>query len=156
MDSVLAGVGASQVRPYVEGLARRALDIELHSFEADRRTLPAGLAPGIAWHPHHFGGQGAAAGIGRVVAAAAAVRGADVLHARSDLAAASALMARPRAWLWDVRSFWVDQRIALGMIRRGSAVERSLRCVERRAAAGAAAITTLTQAAIEEPTRRRW
>jgi len=154
MDSVVAGVGASQVMPYVERLAARGMRVELHSFEHHRPARPAPLAHGVIWRPHNFGAGGPAAGLGRVVVGATAVRGADVVHARSDMAAASALLGRPRAWLWDVRSFWVDQRIALGMIRRGSALERSLRAMERRVAHGATAITTLTQAAIEELARR--
>lgn len=153
MDSVIGGVGASQVVPYVQRLGAKGLEVELHSFEqGGPATAPS--MEGVAWRPHRFGPSGQVAGLGRVAVAAAAVRGADVLHARSDLAAASALLARPRAWLWDVRSFWVDQRIALGMVRRGSAVERSLRAVEARAARGADAITTLTRAAIDELARR--
>jgi len=154
MDSIVGGVGASQVLPYVERLAAGGMRVELHSFEPGPRTSESPIGYGVDWRPHRFGAGGPAAGLGRVATGAVALRGADVVHARSDLAAASALLARPRAWLWDVRSFWVDQRIALGMVRRGSALERSLRAVERRAARGAAAITTLTQAAIDELARR--
>lgn len=153
MDSVVGGVGASQVLPYVERLAAGGLKVELHSFEHGSPQRPR-LDDGVVWCPHRFGPLGPLAGLSRVAVGAAALRGADVVHARSDLAAASTLLARPRAWLWDIRSFWVDQRIALGMIRRGSAAERSLRAIERRAADRASAITTLTEAAIQELARR--
>ena len=168
MDSVQGGVGASQVLPYVQRLAA-GRPVELHSFEpfpvltgeGDRRRHPSpvssvggALGAGIRWHPHRFGPGGRAAGAGRVGVGVAALRGAGLVHARSDLAAASALVARPAAWVWDVRSFWVDQRIALGMVRRGSRTERVLRSIERGAARRATAITTLTQAAIHELGRR--
>lgn len=152
MDSVQDGVGASQVLPYVEGLAAAGLGVELHSFEPTRAA--AELGAGIRWHPHRYGRDGQVAGVARVGVGALALRGADLVHARSDLAAASALLARPAAWVWDVRSFWVDQRIALGMVRAGSAVERVLRWVEERAALRSSAITALTQAAIDELGRR--
>ena len=152
MDSVQAGVGASQVLPYVRRLAVSGLSVDLHSFE----LAPGGadLAPRIRWHPHRFGRGGPAAGAARVAVGAAALRGARLVHARSDLAAAAALVARPSCWLWDVRSFWVDQRIALGMVRSGSPTERALRAVEHQAARRATAITTLTRAAIGDLAQR--
>lgn len=154
MDSVAGGVGASQVLPYVRQLASAGLEVELHSFEpALAQPLPV-VGPGIDWRPHRFGPPGQVAGLARIAVGAAAVRGRDMVHARSDLAAASALLGRPRAWLWDVRSFWVDQRIALGMVRPGSGVEQALRSIERRAAVRSSAITVLTRAAIGELARR--
>ena len=152
MDSVQGGVGASQVLPYVERIAAGGLHVDLHSFEP--RPASGGMAPGVRWHPHRFGRDGQAAGAVRVAVAASAVRKADLVHARSDLAAAAVLATRPKAWVWDVRSFWVDQRIALGMIRPGSKVERTLRSIERQAGRRATAITTLTHAAIDELARR--
>lgn len=152
MDSVRGGVGASQVLPYVERLAAGGRPVHLHSFERDNAA--GDLGAGIRWHPHRFSRGGQAAGAARVAVGAAAVRGAGLVHARSDLAAASALIGRPAAWVWDVRSFWVDQRISLGMVRPGSVVERTLRSIERQAAHRATAITTLTQAAVHELARR--
>lgn len=151
VDSVQHGVGASQVLPYVERFGAAGVHTTLHSFEAlapedeVRRRIDAS---GARWMPHSFGRSGGAGGAWRVVAGASAIRGAGLVHARSDLAASSALIARPDAWVWDIRSFWIDQRIALGMARRGSPVEKTLRAVERRAASSASAITTLTNAAI--------
>lgn len=156
-DGIGAGVGASQVLPYVLGLADRGLDVTLHSFE---RGTPAEalserlVAAGVEWHPHAFRGGGTAGAIARITRAVPWLRGKPLVHARSDLAAASALLARPGAWVWDVRSFWVDQRIALGAVRRGSPVEQVLRRVERGAAERAAGIVTLTDAAVEELGRR--
>jgi len=150
-DSVAEGVGASQVLPYVERLGRRGLDVTLHSFETDGRSerVSRRLSESdVRWVSHRFGPHGAIGALGRIAAGATAVRGAPLVHARSDQAAAAALLAGVGHWVWDVRSFWVDQRISLGMIRQGSAQERVMRAVERRAAAGCSAVVTLTEAAI--------
>ena len=115
-DSLAEGIGASQVLAYVERIAARGVDIELHTFEkaAPSPDLKRRLQEqGVRWTPHDFGRHGSTGGIARVIAGAAALRGAELVHARSDMSAASALLARSRSWLWDVRSLWADQRIAL-------------------------------------------
>jgi glycosyltransferase involved in cell wall biosynthesis len=151
-DSVSEGVARSQVLPYVQRIAGRGMSVELHTMEKDRpseatrRTLEEA---GVGWRAHQFGRHGAVGGAGRVFRGAAMVRRAALVHARSDLPAASVLIAgRPR-WVWDVRSFWADQRIALGTLRPGSAEDRTLRRIERAAAIRSSAIITLTAAAID-------
>lgn len=71
-----------------------------------------------------------------------------MVHARSDMAAASTMLAGADRWLWDVRSLWSDQRIALGALREGSPEHRVLQRVERAAARRAGAVVTLTDAAV--------
>jgi len=85
---------------------------------------------------------------------AAVVARAPLVHARSDLAAASCLLARPRAWVWDMRAFWREERIEQGLLRPGSPEERVMRAVEARAAHASSRIVTLAQAAIGELGRR--
>jgi glycosyltransferase involved in cell wall biosynthesis len=157
VDSIATGVGTSQVLPYVTRLAQRGLEVTLHTFERGQPppTLSAQVRQiGVDWRPHRFRGNGTAGGFARVLEGAAAIRGEQLVHCRSDLPAASALLARVPTWVWDVRSFWVDQRIALGAVRPGSGVEQVLRRVERAAATRAAAVTTLTDAAVAELGRR--
>jgi len=152
IDGITEGVGASQVVPYVEGLARRGAQVTVHSFEHHRPSPTTRWrveAPGVVWHPHLFHGRGSVAGVARVLQCAALVRGPAIVHARSDLPAAAALAARAKTWVWDVRSFWADQRITLGMLRPGSAQEKVLRAIESMAAERSSAITTLTGAAID-------
>ena len=156
-DSVREGVGASQVVPYVEGLATSGRRVTLHSFEKtgiDEQTRNRLSGAGVRWVPHRFGRRGAAGGLERVVRGASAVRRKNVLHARSDLPAASAILARHPSWVWDVRAFWADQRIALGSLRAGSPEERVLRRLEHRAAAESGAIVTLTESARRHLTER--
>lgn len=156
VDSIQQGVGASQVLPYIRGIAEEGMATRLHTFEEGPAPprLSADLGEHIEWHPHRFGSPGSVGGLDRVVRGALAIRGAHLVHARSDLAAASALLARTDRWVWDIRSFWVDQRIALGMTTPGSRSERAMRSIERRAARRSSAITTLTAAAIPELARR--
>jgi glycosyltransferase involved in cell wall biosynthesis len=151
-DSLAEGVGRSQVLPYVERLADRGVEVELHTMEKKRPDLAIGhqlRRAGVRWNPHPFGRQGAVGGAGRVVRGATMIRGASLVHARSDLPAGSVLLARRPRWVWDVRSLWADQRIALGALRPGSMEERILRRIEREAARRSTAIVTLTAAAIE-------
>jgi len=149
MDPVAEGVGTSQVARYLLALAGRGVVADLHSFEraAPPAPLAAALADaGVRWHVHPFGALGPRGGLGRVARAARAVRGAELVHARSDLAAAASSWAADR-WIWDMRAFFADQRIALGTLRPGSPEDRVLRRVERRAARRAAAIVVLAEAA---------
>ncbi|MDQ6696942.1 MAG: hypothetical protein M3Z46_05730 [Actinomycetota bacterium] len=151
-DEVGRGVGASQVVPYVERLAATGLEITLHSYEqtsptdALRRRL---RSAGVDWRTHAFRAGGARSALRRIAGAARFVRGAELVHARSDLPAAAAMLGRADAWLWDVRSFWIDQRIALGLARPNGSLERAMRRVEAAAAHRSTAITTLTGAAID-------
>lgn len=150
-DSVSEGIGVSQVLAYVEAIAAAGVAVHLHSFEkrAPAPTTRTRLdQAGVRWTPHEFGRPGAAGGVARVLAGARAVRGGNLVHARSDMAAASAMLAGADRWLWDVRSLWSDQRIALGALRAGSPEHRVLQRIERAAARRAGAVVTLTDAVV--------
>jgi glycosyltransferase involved in cell wall biosynthesis len=150
-DSLAEGVGASQVLAYLDRLVARGLDVRLHTFEkqAPPPTLLARVrSKGIRWSPHQFGRLGAAGGVGRVTRGARAVRGAELVHARSDMPAASAMLARCPTFIWDVRSLWADQRIALGTLRPGSPEHRVFQRVEGAAARRSSGIVTLTAAVL--------
>ena len=150
-DSLAEGVGASQVLAYVERLATQGVDVHVHSFEKVAPTPELRqrlLAQGIAWTPHDFGALGSRGGLKRVFRLARAARGAPLVHARSDLAAAAALIGRPERWLWDVRSLWADQRIALGALRAQSPEDRVLRAIEHGAARRSTAVVTLSNAVL--------
>ena len=156
MDPLTSTVGSSQVLAYVERLARRGVDVDLVTFEHDvdsvLRERLSGL--GVIWRPQQFGRHGAVGGVGRVLRASRVVRGAAVVHARSDMAAASVMLAGIDRWVWDVRSLWVDQKIASGVVRSGSLQERVMRWIERRAAHQSTAVITLTESAVYELDRR--
>ena len=152
VDSMSQGVGASQVLPYVEALSRKGMMVTLHSLEKGEpgATIAQRLeSAGVRWHPHQWGRSGSMSGLARLVRGARYLRGAELVHARSDIPAGSALLARCRAWVWDMRGFWADERIAVGLLRPGSPQERLMRVIERGAARKAGAIVTLADAAID-------
>jgi glycosyltransferase involved in cell wall biosynthesis len=151
MDSLSEGVGYSQVFHYVVRLGRLGLAVELHTFEKSSASpeLARRLSDaGVVWHPHRFGRLGALGGLFRVLRGAWLVRRAELLHARTDLAAACAVLARPRSWVWDMRSFWREQRVALGGLQPDSLEARVLARVERWAAERSRAIVVLAKAAL--------
>ena len=160
VDPVGSTVGSSQVLAYVERLGRRGITVRLHTFEVDpvgpdTSEVRARLErSGVDWRPRPYGRGGPVGGLGRVLRAAWAVRRSPLAHARSDLAAAAVLLGRARCWLWDVRSLYVDQKVATGVMAAGSPQARVLRWVEGRAARGSTAVVTLTEAVVDELDRR--
>lgn len=160
VDPISSTVGSSQVLAYVERLGRRGVPVRLHTFEVDpdgpgAEEVRARLErSGVDWRPRPYGRGGPVGGLGRVLRAAWAVRHSPLAHARSDLAAAAVLLGRARSWLWDVRSLYVDQKVATGVMAAGSPQARILRWVEGRAARRSAAVVTLTEAVVDELDRR--
>ena len=156
VDPVSSTVGASQVLAYVERLAERGVGVDLHSFEhhVDESIAEDLARRGVVWTPHRFGGRGARAGFGRVARLARSIRGADLVHARSDMAAAAAMWSGAERWVWDVRSFWADQKVATGVFSARSPQARVFQRIERRAAVGSRHVVALTQSAIDELDRR--
>jgi len=151
MDSLAEGVGASQVLSYAERLSERGVPMTLHTFEKLQPApeLQQRLSDRqVEWHPHPFGAFGARGGVARMLTGARAVRHACLVHARSDLAACSAMVAGVDTWLWDVRSLWSDQRVALDEMRANGLEHRLLRRIEGAAARRSTAVVTLTEAVI--------
>ena len=152
VDSLGEGIGASQVLAYVERMQKRGADVTLYSFEKstpDARTAARLVKAGVEWRPQPFGKRGTRGGLGRIARGAMHIRNAELVHARSDLAGASALLGRPDRWVWDARSLYVDQKIELGEVARGSPQESVLRKVESSCARSCDAAIVLTRASIE-------
>lgn len=149
MDSVTEGVGASQVWPYVSRLAERGQSIRVVSFEKGGQG-PAEVPGAVDWAPRPFG-RGRWAAFRRIGLASLEARSSRsrVVHARSDLPALAAMLAGHPRWIWDVRSFWREQRIQLGGIDPGSPTDRVLQRIEGAAAHRSAAIICLATAAKE-------
>jgi glycosyltransferase involved in cell wall biosynthesis len=156
MDPLTSTVGSSQVLAYIERLALAGVDIDLVTFEhAVDVALSERLSSlGVGWRPQRYGRHGSVGGLGRVLRAAWAVRKVGLAHARSDMAAAAVMLGGVERWVWDVRSFWADQKVATGVMKAGSLQERVMQWVERRAAYRSDAVITLTASAIVELDRR--
>lgn len=145
-DSVVSGVGRSQVLPYVEKIAARGIMIRLVSFEkADSEYVRDRLLrAGVNWTPERFGRPGPIGGLFRTVRATKAVNHSLIVHARSDLPAFAALASGSRYVLWDCRAFWLDQRIATKSMRRLSILALVLRWIEKFLASKSDHINILT------------
>jgi glycosyltransferase involved in cell wall biosynthesis len=158
-------LGQSQVLPYLAGLARAGVEVEVLSFEradAPRVALDAVAArmrtAGLAWRPlarsvasHTLGRKAWEAGAGVLHALRAALaRRPDIVHARSYLPAAVAdLVATvvPRArLLFDCRGMLGDEYVDAGHWRAGEPRYRLLKRVERRLFHRADGLVVLTEA----------
>lgn len=164
-DGLLEPIGQSQILPYLEGLARQDVRLCLLSFEkaADlarssrvlsdtRRRLEA---VGIRWVALRYHKRPPVVstlydlvrGVCRVLGLAHRHRS-QVLHTRSYVSAAMSLPAR---WglrvplLFDIRGFWVDERVEGGIWRRGL-LYRLAKRVEVVLFRNADAIVSLTHA----------
>lgn len=164
-DGMGEPLGRSQVLAYLFRLADD-YSISLLSFEktdADRAALAAELqAHGIEWHPLSYHKRpavfstlfDAALGCSALRTAARRARP-DIVHVRSYVPALMALWAR--RWtggklLFDMRGFWVDERVEGGVWRADRFPYRVLfriaKWCERRFFQQADAVVTLTRASV--------
>ena len=173
-DGALDPLGASQVIPYLLGLARCGVRVRLLSFEKPdlwgrepaRRMLQEQLADhDITWRPlrYHkwprlpatlwdlFRGR-------RAVRAAVRETGARLVHCRGDVAMAMARLAGLDpgvGLLYDVRGFFADERVEAGSWRRGGLLDRAVRKTEAANLARADGLVTLTGEAWADLRERR-
>jgi glycosyltransferase involved in cell wall biosynthesis len=166
-DGASEPLGRSQVVAYLIPLAE-SCEITLISFEKpadDRRETAEILAvAGIEWVPLAYnrrppvistawdiirGAWTARRVIGR--------RSIQVTHARSYVSAAIALLADRRRrvkFLFDIRGFWVDERVEGGIWPRDGWLYRAGKRCEKWLFSSADAVVTLTRASV--PQVREW
>jgi glycosyltransferase involved in cell wall biosynthesis len=164
VDGLLQGLGYSQVVRVVEGLAKRGYQYDIGSLERPndlerneaRSALEARLASvGVRWffEPYDTSGSArtAASNLGRLVQLVAertATNDYGLLHARSYLAAMPAMMAlatRRVPYLFDVRGYWIDERIEEGRWFTNPVAEKVARAAEQAQFRAAAGVVTLTE-----------
>jgi glycosyltransferase involved in cell wall biosynthesis len=173
-DGALDPLGASQVVPYVVGLADRGIAMTLVSFEKTERWGRTDLrtrmqthlaAHTVRWKPLRYHRRPRIAATtwdvlrgSRTVAAEASRSVPNLVHCRGDLAMvmarAAALPASTRL-LYDVRGFFSDERVESGSWRRGRLVDRAVRRMEVTNLRRADGAVTLTKWAAAELLRRR-
>lgn len=172
-DGLFDPLGATQVLPYVEGLADRGVTFTLVSFEKPDRDTPdsrssvverlAGRT--IRWIPLRYRKRprlpatlldvlAGARAIGKAVSAAGGV---DLIHSRGDVTMA---MARAGArgsipLLYDVRGLYADERVESGSWARGGLVDRLVRHAEAGNLRRASGVVTLTRPALAVLRSRR-
>lgn len=168
-DGAAEPLGRSQVLAYLVRLAH-SCDITLISFEKGRdgRAEIADLLgrAGIRWLPRRYHRRPPVLStLWDVLVGARAVRracrstGAEIVHVRSYVPALIAVLAAwptGRRWrlLFDIRGFWVDERVAGGAWSERSTLYRLAKRCERRFFAEADAVVTLTAASV--PQIRTW
>jgi hypothetical protein len=168
IDGLLQPLGYSQVFRVVEGLARRSLPYAVVSMEREEdlaskprvAELSAKLSSvGVDWTPLAYrqgGGRSAASNVAQLTAAAIArVRRGDVglVHARSYHGAAVALAVRAATrvpYLFDTRSYWIDERLEAGRWFQRAPVLATARALEKLLYQRAAGAVTLTRLQAED------
>ena len=152
VDSIQEGVGASQITPLILGLAKRGKAICLITFEKNipsKELVEIFSRAGVVWIVKEFGKPGAIGGLVRLNVLRRSVPKSAVLHGRSDIATAAAILSGIDApVLWDVRSLWSDQRLLIGTAGWNSFTAKAARALENLAARKSSAMTTLTAAVV--------
>ncbi|MFQ5537982.1 MAG: methyltransferase domain-containing protein [Gemmatimonadota bacterium] len=170
-DGLLEPLGQSQVLPYLLRSAEQGFSLELISFEkpedlADSRRVEEAAArvrdAGVAWRrlPYHRTPSLPATAwdirAGRRAVAAAVERARErgalpVVHARGYVPGLMALAGRRRGarFLFDMRGFWVDERIQGGYWSPRSPVARLARRAERTLLEEADHLVLLTRRAVD-------
>jgi len=149
----------SQVLPYLRLLVSKGFTFQLITFERKGEpSIPARkeLENGIEWTP--IAQTGGTVGrtkalffAWRLVRRAIRAKQIMLLHARSYIPAMIANRAcrgTSVPWLFDMRGFWVDEKVLKGNLRFGSITYRVLKSIERNLLQNCSAIVSLTRKAI--------
>lgn len=167
-DGMLEPLGQSQVLAYLEKLASDR-HIYLLSFEKPEDWLDTQAreqvqlrmdAAGIHWHPRRYHKHPSAlatscdVGISIVSGVWLLLRHRlRIVHARSYVAAVMALVLKRMTgarFVFDMRGFWADERVAGGLWPREGRMYRVAKWFERRFLLGADHVVSLTHAAVGE------
>jgi glycosyltransferase involved in cell wall biosynthesis len=165
-NGLLEPLGQSQVLSYLRGLSRdhqiTLITYEKHEDWNDSARMAHMREEcdrhGIRWRPQKFlSGPpviAPALSIVRMVWLVwRAVRAghADLIHARSYIPAAVALAVHRMAgvpFIFDMRALWPEELIIAGRLRRGALLHRAIVLAERACLRRAAAVVSLTNAAV--------
>ena len=116
IDSLVEGVGSSQITPLITRLSKSGLKINLISYEKlqpNRELAEYFKLTGVDWNPMAFGSNGLIGGIERLKRLKQQIPVTSLIHARSDIPAVSGIASKQAPVLWDVRSLWADQKVLI-------------------------------------------
>jgi len=165
-NGLLEPLGQSQVFGYLRELSRdHAITLITYEKPEDRadsarmaRAMDACAAHGIRWLPQTFRPRSsiiapALSILGLALLVWREVRGgrAELIHARSYIPAAVALAVHRVTgvpFIFDMRALWPEERITAGQLKRGSILHRAIVGIERACLRDAAAVVSLTHAAV--------
>ena len=170
-DGVLEPLGQSQVLAYLKPLAQDRL-IHLISFEkaedyADTAVLNRAkdeiAVAGILWHPLRYHKKPSALATSWDIACGIVVgvwlvvlHKLSIVHARSYVPSVIAIVIKRLTavmFLFDMRGFWVDERVDGGLWPRDGHMFKIAKAFERRFLIDADHVVSLTQSAVNEMER---
>jgi glycosyltransferase involved in cell wall biosynthesis len=163
---LLEPLGQSQVMAYLRGLSRQhRITLITHEKDADwadtermaqARAECEGL--GIRWLPQRFRHRPKLVApalrmlrMAWLVLREVRVQGVQLIHARSYIPAAVALLACRMTgvpFIFDMRALWPEELITAGKLRHGSVLHRAIVAAERACLREAGAVVSLTHAAV--------
>ena len=166
-DGMASHIGQAQVLPYLRGLALRGHRFSLISFERDLKSFKISALRqemdtiGIDWHPRQFRVRPPLisklmdqAVLQYAVGLLMAKNHYDIVHSRSYVAASAGLRAARRhstPHLFDMRGFWVDQRLEGNRWPQKNPIfiwlYKKWKRKERELISGSEAVIVLTEAA---------
>jgi glycosyltransferase involved in cell wall biosynthesis len=165
-DGLMEQLGQSQVLPYLRGLARgRPIILVTYEKGVDlddvaRRARFAAVAreAGIRWIPLRYHRRPSTIATAYDLAIGFAVcvflfstSRIQIVHARGYVASVLALWLKRIfgvRFIFDMRGFWVDQRVELGIWREGSTILRFARWMEAKFLQRADVVFALSSAAV--------
>jgi hypothetical protein len=151
VDSLSEGVGSSQITPLVSGLSKSGLKINLITYEKSNpksELIEYFESIGVVWNWRPFGSNGLIGGVVRLNDLRREIPKTNLIHARSDIPAVSAIFSNQAPVLWDVRSLWADQKIMIQKSLVNKTLYSIYRGLESVAASRSAGMSTLTSAVI--------
>ena len=151
IDSLSEGVGSSQITPLISRLSKSGLKIHLITYE--KSTPRSELVDyfesiGVDWNWRPFGSNGLIGGVVRLNDMRKEIPNTNLIHARSDIPAVSAITSRQAPVLWDVRSLWADQKVMIQENLLNKTLYDIYRGLESIAASRSVGMSTLTSAVI--------
>ena len=151
IDSLSEGVGSSQITPLISRLCKAGLKINLISYEKSK--LNSELTDyfkliGVDWNARPFGSNGVIGGVERLNNLRREIPRTNLIHARSDIPAVSAIFSHQGPVLWDVRSLWADQKVMIQESLINKSLYKLYRGLESIAASKSSGMSTLTSAVV--------
>lgn len=151
IDSLAEGVGSSQITPLVSRLSQSGLKINLITYEKTRppsELVEYFTSIGVCWNFRDFGTKGLGGGLARFANLKGEIPKTELIHARSDIPAVSAINSHQAPVLWDVRSLWADQKVLIQKTLANRALYKVYRGLESFAASRSLGMSTLTNAVV--------
>ena len=151
IDSLSEGVGSSQITPLISRLSKSGLKINLISYEKtnpNSELIAYFESIGVKWNFRNFGFNGLLGGIERFNSLRKEIPKTNLIHARSDIPAVSAIASRQAPVLWDVRSLWADQKVMIQKSLVNETLYGIFRGLESISAGKSLGMSTLTSAVV--------